>query len=170
MEYKIVNIVVSGHLGSQINLEKLLELDNFSYDPEYYHGGYLRLSNGLSVTIYRTGKYIIPGVKRLEDIESSFDEMIRYLSKFIDVSNAEKPKIRNLVISGKLEEKLSLEELAIKLPNVEYDPEQFPGLILKFNRSLTVLLFNSGRFVVVGAKSLEEAKNAIKKLKELLKS
>lgn len=98
--------------------------------------------------------------------------MIQYLSKFIDVSNAEKPKIRNLVVNGELEEKFNLEELAIKLPNVEYDPEQFPGLIFKLNKSksLTVLLFNSGRFVVVGAKSLEEAESAIKKLKELLKS
>ncbi|WP_172799783.1 TBP family protein [Thermococcus chitonophagus] len=53
-------------------------------------------------------------------------------------------KTKNLVISGKLGEKLSLEELAIKLPNVEC--------------------------VVVGAKSFEEAENTIKKLKELLKS
>ena len=168
MEYKIANIVVSGHLGSQINLEKLLDLENFSYDPKHYHGGYLKLSNGLTVTIYRTGKYIIPGIKMLEDIEPSFDEMVQYLSNLIDVSKAEKPKIRNLVVSGKLEEKPSLEELAVKLSNVEYDPEQFPGLILKFNRSPTVLLFNSGRFVIVGAKNMGEIEKTIRKLRELV--
>ncbi|ASJ15076.1 TBP family protein [Thermococcus radiotolerans] len=165
IEYKIANIVVSGHLGTPLNLESLVTLDNFFYDPEYYHGGYLKLDNGLTVTIYRSGKYIIPGIKRLEDIETSFRGLVKYLAPYIDPSKVQKPQIRNLVISGDFHRTFALETLALKLPNVEYNPEQFPGLIVKLRGSITLLLFSSGRFVIVGAKSLEEVEKAIEKVK-----
>jgi len=37
--------------------------------------------------------------------------------------------------------------------NVEYEPEQFPGLVLRLDRpKVVVLLFGSGKLVVTGGK------------------
>ena len=60
---EIVNIVVSGSFNQKVDLQALMALgDVYSYDPEMYHGGYIRLSSA-KVTVYRSGKYIIPGIK-----------------------------------------------------------------------------------------------------------
>ena len=37
----------------------------------------------------------------------------------------------NLVASGNLNATLDLYNLAVTIPNIEYEPEQFPGAILK---------------------------------------
>ncbi len=170
MKYRIVNIVVSGNLGTKVILENLLfELGNFYYNPESYHGGYLKLSSGLTVTIYRTGKYIMQGIRNIEGIQTSFEEMKRILSRVIDTSRIEKPKIQNIVVSGEVGKILNLGKLAISLPyNVEYDPEQFPGLIIRVSKSLTVLLFSTGRFVIVGARDIDEIEKTIEELGKIL--
>ncbi|MCQ4344238.1 MAG: TATA-box-binding protein, partial [Sulfolobales archaeon] len=56
------------------------------------------------------------------------------------------------------------------LPNVEYDPDQFPGLVFRLEKpKVTALIFKSGKMVVTGAKSTEELINAVKKIIKYLK-
>jgi len=43
----------------------------------------------------------------------------------------EKIKIVNLVFTTDLKQRLYLETIATKLSYVEYNPEQFPGLVLR---------------------------------------
>lgn len=171
MEYRVVNIVVSGSLGQRIDLNELAELGLIEYDPNYYHGGYLPIRNGVKATIYHSGKYIIPGIKKLDDIKTLFEIMKQKLSPHLDVSKMTPPRIQNLVVSGKLDcDNIGLEDLAMSLPNVEYNPEQFPGIILKLSKNGTVLLFSTGRFVIAGARSIDDVDKTIEKLKRTLKT
>ena len=69
---------------------------------------------------------------------------------------------------------LNLNELATKLKNVEYEPEQFPGLVYKLqatktNPQATFLLFSNGKIVCTGTKSENEVHLALDKLIENLK-
>ena len=65
-------------------------------------------------------------------------------------------KIENIVATVTLDQKLDLNAIARSVPNIEYDPEEFPGLILRLeNPRLTALIFNSGKMVVTGAKSTQ---------------
>jgi transcription initiation factor TFIID TATA-box-binding protein len=58
----------------------------------------------------------------------------------------------------------------MKLPNTEYEPEQFPGLVYKLiEAKATFLLFSNGKVVCTGTKSEEEAKQALDKLIVILK-
>ncbi|HIP90133.1 MAG TPA: TATA-box-binding protein [Candidatus Nanopusillus sp.] len=79
-------------------------------------------------------------------------------------------KVKNLVISADLKTNIPLEKLAIELPNADYNPEQFPGLILRFEKETpTMLVFNSGKVIVTGSKSVKEAREMIEKLRSVLK-
>lgn len=48
------------------------------------------------------------------------------------------------------------------MPNTEYNPEQFPGLVMRIKEPKTsALIFSSGKVVCTGAKSMRKVKEAI---------
>ncbi len=72
-------------------------------------------------------------------------------------------RIENVVATVTLGVELDLESLAEKFPAAEYNPEQFPGLILRLQRpKVSALIFRTGKMVCTGAKSEEELKRAVK--------
>jgi len=72
-------------------------------------------------------------------------------------------KIVNIVCSTSLEHDIPLIKLAETLPNTEYNPEQFPGLVMRIRDPKTsALIFSSGKVVNTGAKSMAKVKESIK--------
>ncbi len=80
-------------------------------------------------------------------------------------------KIENIVATVSLDQTLDLDYIDKTLPNVEYNPDQFPGLIFRLDTpKVTALIFKSGKMVVTGAKSTAELIKAVKKIiKTLIK-
>ena len=71
-------------------------------------------------------------------------------------------KIQNIVASASLEHDIPLIKLAEALPNTEYNPEQFPGLVMRIKEPKTsALIFSSGKIVCTGAKSMSKVKQAV---------
>lgn len=71
-------------------------------------------------------------------------------------------KIQNIVASASLDHDIPLIKLAEALPNTEYNPEQFPGLVMRIKEPKTsALIFSSGKIVCTGAKSMKKVKLAI---------
>ena len=86
------------------------------------------------------------------------------------MKNKSKIKIQNIVISTSLEHDIPLIKLAEVLPNTEYNPEQFPGLVMRIkNPKTSALIFSSGKVVCTGAKSLTKVKESITKIIENLR-
>ncbi len=78
-------------------------------------------------------------------------------------------KVENIVATVNLGVDLDLEGLAESLHQAEYNPDQFPGLILRLSRPrISALIFRTGKMVCTGAKSEDELRNAIKVLIKLL--
>src|SRR3990172_11425813 len=78
------------------------------------------------------------------------------------MKNKSKIKIQNIVISTSLEHDIPLIKLAEVLPNTEYNPEQFPGLVMRIkNPKTSALIFSSGKVVCTGAKSLKKVRESI---------
>ena len=74
-------------------------------------------------------------------------------------------KVENVVASTSLNVPIKLENLVSKLDNVEYEPEQFPGLVLRLkDPKVAALIFSSGKIVCTGAKSPKDSKIAIGKI------
>jgi transcription initiation factor TFIID TATA-box-binding protein len=72
-------------------------------------------------------------------------------------------KIVNIVASSSLGKDIPLIKLAEKLPNTEYNPEQFPGLVMRIKEpKSSALIFGSGNIVCTGARSMAKLREAIK--------
>lgn len=84
-----------------------------------------------------------------------------------------KTQVQNIVLSVTYAGvKFDLEKLTKSLDRARYDPEVFPGIAYKSgDPPASFLIFSSGKMNCVGAKSMHDAKLAIKKLtKKLRKS
>ena len=82
-------------------------------------------------------------------------------------------RIVNIVATTSFETDLDLETLEkvlSQLGDVIYDPERFPGLVLRTDKGISILIFRTGKAVIAGAKSFEEIKDIIKELVKTLKS
>ncbi|MFC1768906.1 TATA-box-binding protein [Nanoarchaeota archaeon] len=74
-------------------------------------------------------------------------------------------EVVNIVVSTSLEHDVPLEKMAATLSNTEYNPEQFPGLVLRIKEPKTsALIFSSGKVVCTGARSMEKVEEAVKKI------
>ena len=63
-------------------------------------------------------------------------------------------KIENIVASADLGVELDLYEIAKASPDVDYEPEQFPGAIYKIKEpKVALLLFKNGKIICTGAKT-----------------
>jgi len=79
-------------------------------------------------------------------------------------------KIQNIVATTSLGKEVPLTKLAKTLPNTEYNPEQFPGLVLRIKKPKSaVLVFSSGNLVCTGTKSIAQVKEVIKEVIKQLK-
>lgn len=71
----------------------------------------------------------------------------------------------NIVVSTSLEHDIPLEKMAATLSNTEYNPEQFPGLVIRIKEPKTsALIFSSGKIVCTGARSMDKVEESIKKI------
>ena len=167
-EIKIQNIVVSTSLEHDIPLIKLAEtLPNTEYNPEQFPGLVMRIKDPkTSALIFSSGKVVCTGAKSLTKVKESISKIIKNLTK-INIRIRIKPKIvvQNMVASGSIKMDLNLNNLAMKLPNTEYEPEQFPGLVYKLQGTrATFLLFSNGKIVCTGTRSETKLREAVAKL------
>jgi len=170
---KIVNIVCSTSLEHDVHLIKLAEtLSNTEYNPEQFPGLVMRIREPkTSALIFSSGKVVCTGARSMTKVRESINQIIKAVSK-IGVNVTIKPKItvQNMVAAGDIGMDLNLNELAMKLENSEYEPEQFPGLVYKLpGTRATFLLFSNGKIVCTGTKSEIALKEAINKLVSNLK-
>ncbi len=71
-------------------------------------------------------------------------------------------KVQNIVATTSLGKPVSLTQLAKTQSNTEYNPEQFPGLVLRIKEPKSaVLVFSSGNLVCTGTKSVAQVKEVI---------
>lgn len=168
----VVNMVISTALEEHINLDKLAStLPNTEYNPEQFPGLIMRIKDPkTSALIFTSGRVVCTGARNIEDAEKSIQRIIESLKK-IKVNIKIKPvlHVQNMVASGQLGFDLNLNKLAITLNNVEYEPEQFPGLVYKIKEPKTsFLLFGNGKIVVTGIKNEEDLKKSVKILEDTL--
>ena len=170
--YNTVNIVAS----VRFNIENKIDLDllvrtntNVTYNPETFPGLILRLQKPKSTTlVFSTGKLVITGFKKERDANLITQKVTQIIEQSGTIITSEPEiKIQNIVTAGDLNLKLDVNLIAISLGHAIYEPEVFPGLIYRMKDPKVVfLLFASGKFVCVGAKSVTDVKLAIQNLRE----
>lgn len=155
IETKIVNVVASADLNQRINLRMVGELKIAEYSSRKYGGrvAYLKAPRMRGkVSLFATGKMISVGTRTPKNAARDLNYVCSILENQKIVKPVTlKPKIRNLVFSVNFGMEIDLESLAQKYRLI-YEPEQFPGAILKLEQphAATILLFASGKAVITG--------------------
>ena len=100
-------------------------------------------------------------------------------SAFIIVQIQKKPNmpqtkpivsVENVVASADVMQKMDLNEITKTFPDVEYHPDQFPGLVFRLKTPKTAtLIFTSGKMVCTGSKSEAMARKAVKTVVQMLR-
>ncbi len=172
----VQNIVASTQLSDGFDLTKIMEgLTDSKYDPHTFPGLVYRVKDPkTSVLLFRSGKAVFTGSTDLKMLEASVNKVLTDLRAIgQDVYENPKTEIQNMVSSADLGNEVNLNTTAITLglEKVEYEPEQFPGLVYRINDpKVVILLFGSGKIVIAGAKRIEEAGRAVDNLAEELRS
>ncbi|KKN23354.1 hypothetical protein LCGC14_0905760 [marine sediment metagenome] len=81
-------------------------------------------------------------------------------------------KIENVVATVVVEitEKIDLNQIARKHADVEYNPERFPGLVMRIEKPrATILIFSTGKMVVTGLRKSTEAPKVVEKVVKNIK-
>jgi len=175
MQYTIVNIVASGNLNCNIDLYNLaISVPNIEYEPEQFPGAILKLKEPkVSMLLFKNGKVICSGASCEKQIPLAIykaSKMIHDIQKDVKVQKNADYTVVNLVSTANLKMDLDLFKTAMELDNVEYEPEQFPGAILRIHDpKVTLLLFKNGKVICAGAKNEDLLKKGLKKASKLIK-
>jgi transcription initiation factor TFIID TATA-box-binding protein len=173
---KIENVVASTTLGEELDLQSIaLALDGAEYEPEQFPGLIYRLKEPKTATLlFRSGKVVCTGGRSLPHVQEAIKKVAKQIEKAgIKVKVEPKIDVQNIVASSDLGQEINLNAIAISLglERVEYEPEQFPGLVYRLDSpKVVVLLFGSGKLVCTGAKVEEDAAMAVDKITEELKA
>lgn len=171
---RIENVVASTTLGTELDLQSIaLRLDGAEYEPDRFPGLIYRLKEPkTAILLFHSGKAVCTGGKSWKQV----DQTIRLVSELIRKGGQKilphpKIQVQNIVATADLGNEINLNSVAITLglERVEYEPEQFPGLVCRLDEPrVVVLLFGSGRLVCTGARRPSDVQLAVQKItKEL---
>ena len=167
---RIENVVASTSLGDVLDLQSIaLGLDGAEYEPEQFPGLIYRLKQPkTAILLFRSGKVVCTGAKSMQEVEKSIRTVAQQIRKGGQkITLRPKIQVQNIVASSDLESEINLNAIAVTLglDRVEYEPEQFPGLVCRIDEpKVVILLFGSGKLVCTGARKPSDVEVAVKKI------
>jgi len=168
----IENVVASATLDQRIDLLAIMKVfRNVEYRPKQFPGLVFRLKRPKTATlIFASGKMVCTGSKSEQQARAAVRKVVRELqNNGIIILSKPRIVIQNIVASVNLNGSIDLEEAVRKMDNVMYEPEQFPGLILRMSApKVVMLLFASGKAVCTGAKNEDMVQEAVDALSKML--
>ena len=164
IEVSTHNVVCGGSVGAQMPLETLATFEGAMYDPVAFPGVKFRMNNA-TVMIFGTGKVVVVGAVTAEGAYRAMDMVVQLLRQHNISMGVVSRRIHNVVTTASLGCSLDLASISMSIPRSLYEPEHFPGVIIRQqDPKCTVLLFASGKLVCVGANSVEAATNGVNQL------
>ncbi|WP_277554600.1 TATA-box-binding protein [Halobaculum limi] len=170
----IENVVASTGIGLELDLQTVaMDLEGADYDPEQFPGLVYRTTDPKSAAlIFRSGKIVCTGAKSTDAVHEALHIVFDKLRELeIPIEDDPEITVQNIVTSADLGKSLNLNAIAIGLglENIEYEPEQFPGLVYRLDEpSVVALLFGSGKLVITGGKQPSDAKAAVEVISDRL--
>ena len=165
----IVNVVASTKLAEAFDLPKIeLDLEGAEYNKMKFPGLVYRVKTPKAAfLIFTSGKIVCTGSKNIEDVRAVITTLAKTLKSIgcKKINLVPEIHIQNIVASADLKTRLNLNAVALGLgfENIEYEPEQFPGLVYRIKQpKVVVLIFSSGKLVITGGKSPEECEEGAK--------
>ena len=157
-EIIVVNVVASASIGKELMLQDIaFQLEGAEYDQDRFPGLIYKLAEPkTAVLIFRSGKVVCTGARSIPDVHVAINKVVDEL-RVLDMPVKDEPDIVIQIA------------MSLGFENVEYEPEAFPGLVYRMDDpKVVLLLFGSGKMVCVGAREVNDIKNAVRNIKEEL--
>jgi transcription initiation factor TFIID TATA-box-binding protein len=170
----IENIVASGSIADSIDLVELSEkVENCELNKKRFPGAVLRLQNPkITVLVFSSGKVVITGIKSPDDFVRGLDNLILKMKEAgVICHDTPDVAVTNMVCSYNLGKYINLNKVVItfNLEKIEYEPEQFPGLVYRMSDpKIVALIFSSGKIILTGAKTMEDVGRGVAFLEQKL--
>ena len=173
---KIENIVASGVIADSIDLVELSnKVKNCELNKKRFPGAVYRIEDPkIASLIFSSGKIVLTGIRNNKALTDGLAFIIKSLKKAgVDTLKEPKSAITTMVCSYALGKYINLNRVAVtfNVENIEYEPEQFPGLVYRIiDPKIVVLIFSSGKIILAGGKNLVDVRKAVDVLKHKLES
>lgn len=171
-DFEVVNVVGWISYRQELDLDALAdtlatrsEVTNVTYEPAKNHWVQSYFApDDTYVAFYRSGRCSITGINSVEQFEDIVGRVNAVMKDLLEYDFTPESKVSNIVVSKTLDTTVTLEALAIQLglEHVEYEPEQFPGLIYRDTDSNAVLLvFSNGKILCTGLSNLDKIADTV---------
>lgn len=154
MLYKIANVKVSIKTSALV-LDNVIKkcMEKALYCKNY--NNFLVCKNVYTYIIFKQNKnnenhINITKIPNLDSVSHAI-KCIQDLTNCLVLSQT----VDNIIASTSCQKQLNLKEISKLFANVKYNNEKFPGLFIKFKKG-TVILFHSGKIVIVGSKNEQD--------------
>lgn len=171
---KVENVIATAKIGENLNLFKIsTSIEDADYKPEDFPGIIYNLKNPKTVIlIFRSGRVVCTGAHSLQDARAAIDIIVKKLeSADIEVEADPEMKVKTIVTSTDFGKELDLKKIAkiLDKEKVEYDPDEFPGLIYKVReQGPEFLMFESGVVVCTGCKKTKQIEKFVGEIADKL--
>ena len=173
---KIENIVASGVIAESIDLVELSDkVENCELNKKRFPGAVYRIADPkIASLIFSSGKVVLTGIRNQKALTDGLAIIIKSLNG-AGIKTLKEPKVAvtNMVCSYDLGKYINLNKIVVTLnvENIEYEPEQFPGLVYRIkDPKIVVLIFSSGKIILTGGKTLEDVRKGLAVLEQKLES
>ena len=144
-------------------------LQHSIYEPDNFGGlVHRRINPKSTIILFSSGRITSVGTKTekqgIESLHNTTFEIKKLLNRPIQI---EQIKTVNMVATGTFGSKIDFKKLA-KHNIIEYIPEQSPGAIIKLILG-TVMIFGSGKIILMGCKNKKDLRSMFSDLFFLLK-
>ncbi|XP_078176823.1 TATA-box-binding protein 2-like [Carex rostrata] len=159
------NVVSTVNLNCSLDLKSIaLQARNAEYNPKRFSAVVMRIREPKTTAlIFASGKMVCTGAKTEDASKLAARKFARIVQKLGFSAQFKEFKIQNMVASCGVDFSVNLFRLAVSSHGVfiSYEPEVFPGLIYRMRQpKLVLLIFQSGKIVITGAKKTDEIHSA----------
>ncbi|KAF5056029.1 Transcription factor TFIID [anaerobic digester metagenome] len=173
---KIENIVASGVIADSIDLADVSQrIPACELNTKRFPGAVYRIEKPkIASLIFSSGKVVLTGIRDRQALSDGLEIIMNSLRE-AGVACYDEPRVAvtNIVCSYDIGKYINLNKVVItlNLENIEYEPEQFPGLVYRIkDPKIVALLFSSGKIILTGGKTVEDIKRGLDFLEQKLES
>lgn len=173
---KIENVVASTKLIDSLDLVSLVaQIPGAEYNKKRFPGVVLRMQEPkIAALVFGSGKVVLTGAKSIPSLAEGLNALVKLMKDLkVEINDNPTYSIQNIVTSADLGSRINLNKIAMSLTldKIEYEPEQFPGLVYRLDDpKVVVLLFGSGKLIITGGKVSDDAERAVNKIYQDLES
>lgn len=172
---KIENIVASGVIADEIDLAEISsKIEGCELNTKRFPGAVYRIDEPrMASLIFSSGKVVLTGIRNEESLDEGLNKVLSSLKEAgVNILPVPKVAVTNIVCSYDIGRFINLNRVVAKLSleAIEYEPEQFPGLVYRIkDPKIVALLFSSGKIILTGGKNLTDVKKGLDVLEASIK-